>query len=151
MLKENVVLATLLNRAEATNNLSFSMTNVLKRLALGLDEEERKLIVAQQANDGSCDWQLIHIDDIRLHYVRKTYKHMNARDLESGILEEYLETITLYIELKNSHRPIELVFYDHIENNIFELPELDPIAKDWEISISRILMYGLTYRNQYAD
>lgn len=147
MYTKNIEIGSFINKIGEENNLSFSRCEVMKRLALGLDEEQRKLSIVQKTPDGLYDWRIINLDNINTHFVKKTYASINAHDLKRGILEEYLETVTLYIELSNSKQPIEIVFYNHNDHNIFELSELEQIAKEWEIIISRSLIYRIKYRN----
>jgi hypothetical protein len=105
------------------------------------------LSIVQKTSNGLYDWRIINLDNIRTHFIKKTYTSINANDLKRGILEEYLEKITLQIELVNSKQPIEVVFYNHNDHNIFELSELEQIAKDWETIVSRSLLYQLKYKN----
>lgn len=147
MYTKNVALNSFLQKIGEENNLSFSKCEVMKYLALGLDEEQRRLAIVQQITNEVYDWRLIILDNIQTHFVKKTYKSLNASDLKRGMLEEYLEKITLLIELENSKQPVEATFYNHNEHNIFELPEIEQTAKEWEIIISKSLLHQIKSRN----
>ena len=123
----------------------------MKQLALGVDEEQRKLLIAQQTSESKYDWRIISIDNIHTHFITKTYRKINANDLERGLLEEYLEKVTLRLVLVNCKQAVEIDFYNQIDHNIFELPELLQIARDWEIIITKMLMHRNKYRSAYSN
>ncbi len=146
MYKESIELAVLLNKIGSDNNLSFSKQDVMKNLALGLDEEQRKMLILQQACEGKNDWLIINLDHVHTCLVKKTYKKINANDLEKRILDEYLENITLHLALSQNKQPVEINFYSPSDHNIFDVPVLERKAKDWEIVISKSLMSQIKYR-----
>lgn len=155
MYLKNIELKSLLYRLGEDNKVSCSKKETMKHVALGLDEEKCKLLVLQQIED-RFDWQVISLDSVHTCFVKKTYININANDLKKGILEEYLDKIALRFEFTNKNEPLEVVFYNHIDHNIFEMAELEQKAKDWEIAISKILMYrikkgefALGFKSQY--
>lgn len=151
MFTKNFELDTIFSKVIDDNNLTISKQEVVKHIALGLDEEKRNLIVVQQTTNGKFDCRIVNLDKIKNHFVKKTYGNINANDLKHGILEEYLEKIALYIELADNKQPFEIVFYNHHDHNIFELPELEQSARNWEVLVSKSLMYKVKFRNTLSN
>ncbi|MCU7549189.1 hypothetical protein OCK74_08685 [Chitinophagaceae bacterium LB-8] len=151
MYNKNVESNYFINKIGGENNLSLSRRDVMKKLALALDEEQRKLLIVQKNSEDKYDWLIISIDNIQTHFIKKTYRNINTNDLKRGMLEEHLEKVMLYFEFVNCKQPVEVVFYDHIDHNIFELPELVQIARDWQIVVTKILMHQPKYRSVYLN
>lgn len=144
-------LNALLTKLAEDHNLNIFNSDVMKHLALGFDREQNKILVVQQPQASTTVWFTIDIDHVKTHFIKKSYKKINANDLKRGILEECLEKITLFIECSNSKHPVELVFYNNTDHNIFEVTEMEQIAKDWEIIISRSLLHRTKYNSSRTN
>ena len=150
MYKGSIELTTLISKIGSDNNLELSRKDVMKNVAIGLDEDQKKLLILQQTNNkNNC--LIINLDQVQTCLVKKTYKNINANDLRNGILDEYLESITLHLEFSHNKQPVEVNFYNHAVHNIFEASELERKAKDWEIVLSKILMNQIKYRSIYLN
>jgi hypothetical protein len=128
-----------MNMLGADNNLSLNRREIMKQLALGIDEKQRKLLIVQKTADGKYDWRIINIDLLKVHFLKKTYSKVNASDLERGILEEYLEKVCIYLEFSDGNPPFEIIFFDHVDHNIFEFSELEQLARAWNMIINKVI------------
>ena len=60
-------------------------------------------------------------------------------DLKNKKLEQHLQKIVLHFEFKDSKLPIDVPFFDHIENSIYQLSEMDRKAKYWQTMLSKMI------------
>jgi len=120
------------------HNLSFSSQEALKDCMLGLDGIHRKMLVVTR-EDGVFDSFIIDLTQIKNCSVKRVYGTIKAGDLKSRKLEQYLEKIVLHFDLKNKPA-VEIVFYKHFDNHIYEIMEMDQKAKAWETVLSKMFL-----------
>jgi hypothetical protein len=151
MKTNNIELNSLASKIGAENNLLLTSRETMKRLALGLDEEKRKLLVVQKTAEDQYDWRIVSIDNIKDQFIKKTYRNLETADLNKGILDEYLEKVTLFIAFLNCRQPFEITFYDHNDHTVFELTHLIQIARDWHVTLSQISMRQTYYNSAFLN
>jgi hypothetical protein len=118
------------------NNLSFSSQEILKDSVLGLDGVHRKILVVTK-EDGYFGSFIIDLNQVINCSVKKIYGTIEVGDLKKHKLDQYLEKIVLHFEV--NHKPsVEIVFYNHFENHIYEVLELEQKAKYWETILSKM-------------
>ncbi|MEO7119789.1 MAG: hypothetical protein ABIY62_01755 [Ginsengibacter sp.] len=127
-----------LSQAGSSNNLSFSSQELLKNTAIGLDGLRRELLVLTHFKNGDYFDFIISLNDVQSCSVKKVYSFINAGDLKTGKLEKHLEEIVLHIEFYNRGHT-DIPFYNHIENRIDEIIELEQKAKLWEVILTKML------------
>ena len=137
--QKRIAMNKLLNyfrEAGTTNNFSFSSEEVLHNCVLGLDGVRRKMLVVTR--EGSFfHASTIEVDDIRTCSVKKIYGTIQAGDLNDHRLEQYLHKIVLHLEL-NKSSAFEIVFYRDSDNHLFETPELEQKARNWETFLTKM-------------
>jgi hypothetical protein len=118
------------------NDLSFSSQEILKDCILGLDGVHRKVLLVKR-EDGVFSSSIIELNQVKDCSVKKIYGTIKAGDLKSHKLENYLEKIVLHFDVDNKP-PVDIVFYDHFDNHIYETLELDQKARHWETILSKM-------------
>ena len=129
---------SLLNHFRQTgteNGLSFSSQELLKESVFGLDGISRKILVLTRVDDGYSSFT-INLDEVTSCSVKKIYGTLRLVDRKDPA-EKYLDRIVLQFDL---HRkpPVEILFYKHITNHIYEWQELEQKAKHWEAVLSKM-------------
>ena len=123
-------------QAGTDNDFSFSSEEVLHNSVLGLDGVQRKLLLVTR--EGSIfHSSVIDVNNIRACTVKKYYGTIHAGDLRKQVLEHYLERIVLHLE-PDGQSPVEIVFYRHTDNHLFEIPELEQKARNWETFLTKM-------------
>lgn len=123
-------------QAGTENNFSFSSEEVLQNSVLGLDPVHRKLLFAVRS--GSLfHSSVIDVNNLGSCTVKKHYGTIQAGDLKKHKLEQYLDRITLHLEPAGKP-PVEIDFYRHSDNHLFEIPELEQKARYWETFLAKM-------------
>jgi hypothetical protein len=119
------------------NELVFSSQQVLKNCVIGLDGTRRKLLVVKREGNlfGSF---IIDLDEVKNCTVKKIYGTINADGLIDKKLDQYLQKVVLHFDLLEKPA-VEVMFYNHIADNIFEAKELEQKARAWESILSKML------------
>ncbi len=117
--------------------LNFSSQAILKDCVIGLDGVHRKLLIL--SSDNPFNYELIDLNDVKYCSVKKIYGTINVGALKDKKLDQYLQKIILCFEFKTQRQPIEVAFYGHIDNHIYQAAELEQKAKDWESFLSKML------------
>jgi hypothetical protein len=124
------------NQLGRENGLSFSSNEFLKNSILGLDGLNRKILVVTK-EDGYYGSFLIDLNQVKNCTVKKIFGTINGGDLKSQKLEQFLQKIILHFEVYNKPT-LEIVFYTHLENHIYESLELEKKARHWEAILSKM-------------
>ena len=119
--------------------VNFTSQAILKDEILGIDGVQRKLLILNTTDKNEMPHELIDLDELRHCSVKKSYGSINNGDLKNKKLEQYLEKIVLCFEFHMKKPAIEVSFYNHLKNHLFEIPELEQKAKDWESFLSKML------------
>jgi len=124
-----------LNQLGVENNLTFSSQNIFNGSVIGLDGVNRKMVILQKQGE---DLTFIDLADIRSCSVKKNYRPIQAGELKTKKLHQYLQSIVLHFELYDKPA-LEIVFYKYPDNNILDIPALEKKAKQWEGMLSKII------------
>lgn len=127
-----------LRKSGAENNLSFSSHELLNGSIIGLDEMRLKLMILQQHDKDSYEWNIIDLQMVKNCSVKKLYKPFYTSNPKEKKNENYLDKIALFFEFTDNREPMEVIFYKHITNNIFEMQDLEHKAKKWESLLLQI-------------
>ena len=119
--------------------VNFTSQAILKDEILGIDGVQRKLLILNTTDKNEMPHELIDLDELRHCSVKKSYGSINNGDLKNKKLEQYLEKIVLCFEFHMKKPAIEVAFYNHLKNHLFEISELEQKAKDWESFLSKML------------
>ena len=121
------------------SKLSFSSQEILKDSIIGADGIQRKILFVKKLNFETYEDYLIDLDEVKSCSVRKVYGSIKAGNKNGKDLGHYLENIFLHFEFHNNKDAFDISFYDHTENNIYQLKEMEFKAKHWEIFLSKML------------
>ena len=138
-----------LSQAGSSNNLSFTSQELLNDIAIGLDAPQRKLLILTRFKSGEYFNTIIDVDKIQSCLVKKEYGFINTGTLKANKLEKHLEEIALHIELYD-YNSADIPFYNHIDNSVSQITEMEKKAKKWE-SIIGTLLNGRFRKDNPAD
>lgn len=124
------------NQLGSENGLSFSSNEFLKNSIMGLDGLNRKILVVTK-EDGYYGSFLVDLNQVKNCSVKKSFGTINGADLNNKKLEQFLQKIILHFELYNKPA-LEIVFYTHLENHIYESLDLEKKARHWEAILSKM-------------
>ena len=139
---KNKAMSQLLNRISESgskNKLSFSSHEILRDCVISADGIHRKILVVKRISLKTCQDYLIDLDEVKSCSVKKVYGSIRAGEANEKSLQQHLQNIFLHFEFKNDKPPFDVSFYDHAENNMHQLKELELKAKHWEIILSKML------------
>ena len=140
--QKNKKMNQLLNRFSefgTAHNLSFSSQQVLNNCIIGLDGINRKLLVLTQIDNTLFDDYVIDLDEVRNCTVKKHYGNIKPGDLKNKKLETYLERVALKFEFNNEKESIEVTFYNHIDNSVYQIAEIEQKALHWKQILTKML------------
>lgn len=118
------------------HQLNFSSQEILLNCILGLDGIHRKVLIVAQEQDYYTS-SIIDLDQVKNCTVKKLYGSIKVGQLRKRRLEEYLQKIVLHFELKKG-QPVEVEFYHHVNNHVYQVLELEQKAKYWEAILSKM-------------
>ena len=121
------------------HNLNFSSQEMLKDAAIGLDGRHRKLLILIGKHESAFNHHLFHLNDLKSCTVREHYGIYNSSSLKNKLSERYLEKLMLRFEMKAVQDPVEVDFYNHVTNSVYEIKERTERAKHWETILSKML------------
>lgn len=124
------------SRLGAENGLNFSSQELLKNSILGLDGVHRKILVVTKEENLTGSF-IIDLNQVKNCTVKKVYGTINVGDLKKGKLDQYLERIILHFEM-NGKPSVEIIFYKHFDNHVYETQELEQKARHWETILSKM-------------
>ncbi len=121
-------------------HLTFSSQEVLKNCILGFDGVHQKLLVLKKQGESTFHSIVIALPDVKECSVKKHYGTIKRGDLKKRKLEHFLEAIVLQFTFVNSHPPVEVTFYHHCHNHIFDIFLLEQKARHWQAFLSKMLV-----------
>jgi len=124
------------NQLGTENGLSFSSNEFLKNKIMALDGLNRKILVVTKEGNYYGSY-LIDLNQVKNCSVKKVYGTINGGDLKNRKLEQFLEKIVLHFEIYNKSS-VEIIFYTHFENHIYESIDLEKKARHWEAILSKM-------------
>lgn len=137
--KKKNALVSYFNHHGMINSFAFSCQEILRNCIIGLDGLQRKLMILEYGADENH--KHVHIIDLNKVNNCGFQKIFSASaETEKGKKSElYLEKIQLKFDYASHNLPVEVVFYDHISNHIYEIAELEQKAKDWQNIMNKII------------
>ena len=120
-------------------NLTFSSQEILHDCIIGLDGVHRKILVTKSIEEIITHTELIDLSEVKSCSVIKHYGNIKGGELRAKKLETYLELIALHFERTNNQPSIEIPFYQHRKNSIYELEKREKKARHWEMLLSKMI------------
>jgi len=114
------------------NDLSITDKEFLGDLVIGLDGSKRKLLIVKRGNNDDHDSVVINLNEITSSAKREVYGRVYPEKYAvlSNVLQ--LERIVLEIQFEDEREPIQISFYDYIDNSYHDLSERKQKVKRWE-------------------
>lgn len=122
-----------LRRVAERNLFSLSMEDVFSNCALGIDSTNKYLVYYASRLPVVVD-----VKEISSCSMNVILRNIQAGDLDHNKLEDYIVRISLRLLNNVGSKPLEIVFYDCNENEIFELPVLRQKALMWKQTINQL-------------
>ena len=121
------------------HQLTLSSQEILKKCVIGLDGVHRKIVVLRETDETNYNASVIDLADVKACSVKEHYGTIRSGELKARKLESYLEQIVLHLELNNGNDPVEIPFYQNLEDHEGERPQLGQKAKHWEVLLSKLV------------
>ena len=132
-------LLTRFSQLGTSHNLAFSSQEVLNNCIIGLDGINRKFMVFTQINNTSFTNYVVNLDEVKNCKVNKHYGYVQTENPKSKKLETYLERVALQFEFNNEKESIEVTFYNHIDNSVYQIAEIEQKALHWKQILTKML------------
>ncbi len=117
------------------NNLSYTAQEILKGRVIGIDGIHRKMVVVEET-DHRFSHFIIDLQEVKDCTVQKNFFTVPDK---TATKEVYLKNIQLQIENKRTP-PTQIVFYDNVQNHLYEIAELETKAKEWKGLILKFMV-----------
>jgi hypothetical protein len=113
----------------------FSSQEIVNNRVIGLDGTNRKVLILTQIDTASFDHYVVNLDEVKDCTVKKHYGNIRY----GGSKETYLESVSLHFNFHNKKEPIDMPFYEHIENNIYHAEDFEQRAGHWKEVLTKML------------
>ncbi|MGB4845344.1 MAG: hypothetical protein WBP16_12835 [Ferruginibacter sp.] len=125
------------NEAAYNNNLAVTETETLNDMVFGMDVLYGKLLILELTGKNKYQHQIIDLYDVMRCTLQKNNRTVYEKGTSGQISEVFIEKVNLLFEFTDRREPYELVFYRHVVDHIFELPQLEEKAVKWQELISK--------------
>ena len=135
--KERAELVGRFRQLALRHELSILEEEILHDLAIGLDYEKRKLVMVKRKNRNDYTSIVIDLDDVRSSEKREIFGRVYPE--KYAVLKEVmtLEKIVLELQFEDGSEPLQISFYDFIENATHNIDAMKTKAKRWETLLAR--------------
>ncbi len=120
-------------------NLSFSSQEILGSGVIGLDGMSRKLLFLTSVDGSEFVQRLINLDEVRKCTVKKVFSNTRWGVFKNRQLPTFVESISLHFEFHNGKEPVDIPFYNHLENPVFHPDEIEQKAERWKQILGKML------------
>ena len=135
--KRKQKLLTAFSTAGSESGLSFTAQEILKNQIIGIDGINRKIAVVAEV-ENVFQKKIILLHEVKECSLQKNYLHIPASN--GGSEEKFLRNISLLFVFKEVHMPPEeIVFYDQVQDHVFEIKELEQKAIEWRDLILKLI------------
>jgi len=125
------------NEVAYNNNLSVTETETLNDTIFGIDELYSKLLILELTGKNKYQHQIIDLDSVMRCTLQKNNRSVYEKGNSGQISDVFVEQVNLLFEFADNQEPYEFIFYKHIVDHIFELPQLEQKAVKWQSLISK--------------
>lgn len=129
-----------LSRLGTKHDLGFSSQEMLKHHVMGLDGINRKILVLNIDGDEPDAYTIIDLNKVMNCSVIKQYGGIPKGELATKPLELHLHKLLLNFSLAEGNDPVQVVFYDHLHNDVSEVKYLEAKARNWKTLIAKLRM-----------
>ena len=130
----------LLNLAKIAKagRLRFSTNDEVGANVIALDTRRKKLFYLKKGpNTPSC--LIIDLNNLVSCSIKKQYNSINAGDLNTKKLQDFLKSIFINLSFKNGYRTLSLPLYDAQKDKESDIEQLEEKANRWKTIVSKFL------------
>ncbi len=120
------------------NKLSISGQEIINDNMIGLDAVNRKLLVVYKNNDNLFDNVVIDLNEVKQCSVESVSGIIDHDNSKKSRLDQFLEKIVLRFKFNSGNGSYDFPFYTY-NNSVYQLPELQQKAKQWQAYIKPLL------------
>ncbi|RYZ62259.1 MAG: hypothetical protein EOO14_02805 [Chitinophagaceae bacterium] len=126
------------DRISASCNLSLSSREVLDNAILGLDGQQRKLLLLKKMNGSKAKAKLIDLEDVQTCVLQKHYTAYPSA-FKDRKREQRLRNLALQLQMGDDSSE-EIIFYSDALNCPKQLTRLANKARHWEVMLGKLLV-----------
>ena len=136
--REHAQLVNRFRKLAGDHDLSFIDEEIMDNLAIGLDYEQRKLLVLKKINGSNYESTVVDLSEIGSFKKRDIYGRVYPE--KYAVLNDVvqLEKIVLELEFEDQREPMHITFYDFIANAYQDIGEMKKRVKRWEALLSNL-------------
>ena len=120
-------------------NLSYSSQEILTNGVIGLDGMNRKLVFLTEVDRVSFLESVIDLNEVKKCTVRKVFSNTRWGIFRNRQLPTYVESISLNFEFHNGKDPVEIPFYNHLDNPVFHPDDMEQKAERCKQMLTKML------------
>jgi len=130
--REHAELVNRFRQLAKDHDLCMIDEEIMDNLAIGLDDEKRKFLVLKRLSRNNYESAVVDLNEVTSSEKREVYgrvypeRYATLKDLMQ------LEKIVLELEFEDERKPLQISFYDFIENSDHEIGEMKKKARRWE-------------------
>ena len=129
-------------KLEQENGLTLASREILENFIISLDKEHLKVLFLKKTDDG-YDSLLIDLKQVKSFSKRKIYRSANIGTVKREKIETHVDKIVLEFHFKDMRDPVQALFYESDKNHSFEMSELESLARDWEVILTKTINKGV--------
>ncbi len=126
------------DRISSSCNLSLSSREILDNAILGLDGQQRKLLLLKKKNGAKAVAKLIDLDEVQTCVLQKHYTAYPSAVKERK-KDQRLRKLSLHLQLDDEATE-EIIFYSDALNCPKQLTRLANKARHWEVMLGKLLV-----------
>ena len=119
-------------------NLTIARLEQLRHQFIGLDSINRKLLLIRTEKH-KLDGFVVDLKNVQYCSVKKVYGSIPAGELQTKGLNDYLQSVSLRLELKSGGEPVAVHFYDSRYHTKKQRSSLEAAARKWEQFVAALL------------
>lgn len=120
------------------HDLAISGQEIINESMIGLDGIKRKLLVVYENKDHVFDSVVLDLNEIKKCTVESVSAIIDNNSSKNNRLDQMLEKIVLRFLFRTGEASYDIPFYTY-SNSVYQLPELQQKAKQWQTYISPLL------------
>ncbi len=117
-------------------NLRFTGQVLLKNYMMGLDGQNRKLLLLGGIDDRTYRETLIELDNVKAVYYEKQFL---TNDNTPGETDPFIAKIILKFHFKENLPSVIIPFYNNEINDVLSIKKMDKKARHWQVMLKKML------------
>lgn len=127
-----------INKLAKRRRSGFSRGDEVGANIIALDLPKRKLLYVKKAS-GTSSCLIIDLNNLERCTIKKEYNSINAGELNTKKLHQFLKSIFLNLVFKNGSPAVSLSLFDAQKDQQNNVEKLEAQAKKWKTIVSKLL------------